>query len=510
LVFKYDTRALLELVPWKILIGTHGEGIFMHDLKTGTIEKLQNRLISNQQITALFKDRDNLLWIGTRGRGLIKYSFNNNNATLFDENNGLSNNTVLGIEQDKYGNLWITTNNGISKFDIHSNFFSNYYVVDGLLSNEFVQGAIYKDDNGIIYAGNIKGMEIIEPDRFTTNDFNPPVEISKLTIMNEVRSLRKINDSKLELSYKENFVKIDFSSLDFSKPEKNLYRYKITPGNKDWVYLGTEHTVNFANLTPDKYLLELSGSNSNGLWSSNIKKLSIIIYPPFYETYWFYSLVVLTIGFVIFRFHHVQSQKRSEMERLRLKIAKDLHDEVGSSLSQIGINANMINYENDMTKIKNRSEIIRCRSGEMLNVMNDVIWSIDSRHDKLESLVERIKLTVSQFASSKEIMVEFDLKIQNPNKKLNVDFRQNLFLIVKEAINNAVKYSNGNQIKLKINEQNEQIKITISDNGSGLPFTLKKTGSGIKNMKHRMAEINGKIDFINNNGLTINLEAKII
>jgi len=198
------------------------------------------------------------------------------------------------------------------------------------------------------------------------------------------------------------------------------------------------------------------------------------------------------------------------MERLRLKIAKDLHDEVGSSLSQISINADMINYENDLMKIKKKSEIIRRRSSEMLNVMNDVIWSIDSRHDKLESLVERIKLTVSQFASSKEIMVEFDLKIQNPNKKLNVDFRQNLFLIVKEAINNAVKYSNGNQIKLKINEQNEQIKITISDNGSGLPFTLKKTGSGIKNMKHRMAEINGKIDFINNNGLTINLEAKII
>jgi len=328
--------------------------------------------------------------------------------------------------------------------------------------------------------------------------------------MNEERSLREINDSKLELSYKENFVKIDFSSLDFSKPEKNLYRYKITPGNKNWVYLGTEHAVNFANLTPDKYLLELSGSNSNGLWSSNIKKLSIIIYPPFYETYWFYSLVVFTIGFVIFRFHHAQSQKRLEMERLRLKIAKDLHDEVGSSLSQIGINADMINYENDLMKIKKKSEIIRRRSSEMLNVMNDVIWSIDSRHDKLESLVERIKLTVSQFASSKEIMVEFDLKIQNPNKKLNVDFRQNLFLIVKEAINNAVKYSNGNQIKLKINEQNEQIKITISDNGSGLPFTLKKTGSGIKNMKHRMAEINGKIDFINNNGLTINLEAKII
>lgn len=509
-VFKYDTRALLEIEPGKILIGTHGEGIFILDLKTRTIEKLQNKQISNQQITALLKDKNNILWIGTRGRGLIKYNLNNDSTTLFTEKNGLCNNTVLGIELDKYGKLWIITNNGISNFDTEVSHFTDYYVLDGLLSNEFVQGAIYKDENGIIYAGNIKGIEIIDPEKFAANEFNPPIDISKLTIMNEERSLREINDSKLELSYKENFVKIDFSSLDFSKPTKNLYRYKLTPGNSDWVYLGKDHTVNFANLTPDEYVLELSGSNSNGLWSSNIKILSIIIKPPFYNTYWFYSLVVFTIGFVIFRFHHARTQKRLEMERLRLKIASDLHDEVGSSLSQISINADMINYENDISQIKTKSEMIRSKSSEMINVMNDVIWSIDSRNDSLESLIERIKITAGQFASSKEIVIEFDIVIQNPKKKLNVDFRQNLFLIVKEAINNAVKYSEGSMIKLKIEEQNEYIKILISDNGSGLPYTIKKTGSGIKNMKLRMDDIKGKIDFINNNGLTINLEAKII
>ncbi len=508
--FLHDTRALLEIEQGKILIGTHGEGIFIHDVKKRTFEKIKNKIIENQQITALYKESKNVLWIGTRGRGLIKYSFKNNTAILFTEKNGLCNNTVLGIERDKFGKLWITTNNGVSKFDSNGFLFTNYFVVDGLLSNEFVQGAIYKDERGIIYAGNIKGFEIIDPEEFTTSKFNPPIEISKLTVMNQERSLGELSDSILELSYKENFIKIDFSSLDFSKPEKNLYRYKLTPGSQDWVFLGKDPTVNFANLTPDEYLLELNGSNSNGLWSSNIKRISIIISPPFYDTYWFYSLLIFTIGFVIFRFHHVQTQKKLEMERLRLKIASDLHDEVGSSLSQISINADMINYEHDMTKIKTKSEMIRAKSSEMISIMNDVIWSIDSRNDTLESLIERIKITAGQFASSKEITIEFDIAIQNPNKKLNVDFRQNLFLIVKEAINNSVKYSEGSVIKLKILEQNEYIKITISDNGSGLPYSLKKTGSGIKNMKHRMDNIKGKIEFINNGGLTINLEAKII
>ena len=504
------TYALLELEPGKILIGTHGEGVIIHDLSKNTFDKISNPLIENQQINELFLDEDRILWIGTRGNGLIKYNFEGNKAELFTEKNGLCNNTILGIEEDSKSCLWIITNNGLAKFDKGNNKFSNYFIVDGLLSSEFVVGAIYKDVSGIIYAGNIKGLEIIDPNKFKTNYFDAPFEITKLTILNEEHSLRELINSKLELSYKENFVKIDFSSLDFTKPEKNLYRYKLTPGNKDWVYLGTEHTVNFANLTPDEYLLELNGSNSDGLWSSNIKRLTIVISPPFYNTYWFYTLIIFTVGFIIFRFHHAQSQKRLEMERLRLKIASDLHDEVGSSLSQISINADMINYENDISKIKTKSEMIRSKSSEMINVMNDVIWSIDSRHDKLESLVERIKITAGQFASSKEIMLDFDITIQNPNKKLNVDFRQNLFLIVKEAINNAVKYSEGSLIKLKIHEQNEYIKITISDNGSGLPYTLKKTGSGIKNMKHRMEDIKGKIEFVNDNGLSINLEAKII
>ena len=508
--FQHDTRALLEIEPGKILIGTHGDGIFIHDVKKGTFEKLENKIIEHQQITALYRESNNILWIGTRGRGLIKYNFKNNTAIIFTEKNGLCNNTILGIERDKFGKLWIITNNGVSKFDSHGLLFTNYYVVDGLLSNEFVQGAIYKDERGIIYAGNIKGIEIIDPEKFTINEFNPLIDISKLTIMNQERSLSEISNSILELSYKENFIKIDFSSLDFSKPEKNLYRYKLTPGNPDWVFLGKDPTVNFANLTPDKYLLELNGTNSNGLWSSNIKRLSIIISPPFYNTYWFYSLLIFTIGFVIFRFHHVQTQKKLEMERLRLKIASDLHDDVGSSLTQISINADMINYEHDMTKIKTKSEIIRTKSSEMINIMNDVIWSIDSRNDSLESLIERIKITAGQFASSKEIKIDFDIRVENPNKKLNVDFRQNLFLIVKEAINNSVKYSEGSMIKLKIREQNESIKITISDNGNGLPYSLKKTGSGIKNMKHRMDDIKGKIEFINNGGLTINIEAKII
>lgn len=508
-VFKYDIRELLEIEPGIILIGTHGLGIFIHDVRKKTFEKIKNELIENQQITALFKDINNTLWIGTRGHGLIKYDLLKNHAKLFTEKNGLSNNTVLGIEKDNYKNLWVTTNNGISKFDTNNFLFTNYFEIDGLLSNEFVQGAILKDEMGVIYAGSIKGIEIIHPEKFAVNKFNPSIEISKLTIMDEEKPLVEIADSKLVLSFRENFIKIDFTSIDFTKPEKNLYRYKLSPGNSDWINLGTLHSVNFANLAPGKYFLELNGTNSDGIWSKNVRSLTIIIKPPFYNTFWFYSLLVLIIGFVVYRFYYLRIQKRLEMEKLRLKIASDLHDEVGSSLSQISINADMINYETNFEKIKSKSEFIRMKSGEMISTMNDVIWSIDSRNDNLINLVDRIKTTSLQFASSKNIKMDIDIRIENNERKLNVDFRQNLFLIIKEAVNNSIKHSGANCIELKFYEKNGQIKIIISDNGSGLPPSLKETGNGLKNIIHRSEKIKGKLEFINSNGLRIELEVNI-
>ena len=503
------TYALLELEPGKILIGTHGEGVIIHDLNKNTFEKISNSLIESQQINELFLDKDSILWIGTRANGLIKYNFESDKAESFTENDGLCNNTILGIEEDSKNYLWITTNNGLAKFDKENYKFSNYFMVDGLQSNEFVVGAIYKDISGIIYAGNIKGLEIIDTDKFKTNYFDAPLEITKLTILNEEQSLRELSNSKLDLSYNENFIKIAFSSLDYTNSSKNLYRYKLTPGNSDWVNLGTEHSVNFANLTPDNYILELNGSNSDGIWSSQIKTLAILIKPPFYNTLWFYTILIAVIFLTIHRFYKVKIEKKLEMEKLRFKLASDLHDEVGSSLTQISINADLINYESDINKIKTKSELIRTKSGEMINIMNDVIWSIDSRNDKLESLIERIKQTTMQLCSSKEIFSKFKIEIRNPNRKLNVDFRQNVFLIIKEAVNNSVKYSGGTLIEISILEKDETLYVSISDDGSGLLEINKSSGNGIKNIRHRIENINGKVEFINNLGLTIKFEVKI-
>ncbi|RMD51187.1 MAG: hypothetical protein D6830_00955 [Ignavibacteria bacterium] len=507
--FPRYVRAILEISEGILLIGTDGFGIYRFDLLKNKIEKYGPKELADLQVNALYADSSGVLWIGTRSKGLYKFNDNSGKIINYSERDGICNNSILAIEADEYGFLWMTTNNGIARCNPTTEKIHNYYTVDGLTSNEFVHGALFKDKDGLLYAGSTNGAVIINPDNFRMSTFNPQLEITKLKVLNNYLPLSELSDGELELSYKENFIQIDFASLDLSNPSKNQYRYKITPGTDGWVNLGTEHKINFANLNPNSYLLEISGSNSDGVWSPNTKQIWISISPPFYNTFWFYSLIGLIVSLLAYAYHLLTVRKNVEMERLRLKLASDLHDEVGASLSQIAINANMINYDSNLDKIKRRGEVIMNKSSEIITSMNDVIWSIDSRNDRMENLIEKIKSTVAQLASNKEIKTVFDINIENPARKLNVEFRQNIYLVIKEAVNNAVKYSGCDTISVTIKEKENVLELTVSDNGTGLTDKPKETGNGLRNMKYRIEKIHGNINFKNDCGCKIHVKVKI-
>lgn len=324
-------------------------------------------------------------------------------------------------------------------------------------------------------------------------------------MVDKVIEPKKLKNNTLEVSYFQNILSFTFAALEFTDPERNNYKYLLEGFHDTWIDLENFRYATFTNLDPGNYKLKVIASNNDGIWNDQPAVLSIIVTPPFYRTYWFYTLVLSIILFVAYRFYYIKIQRKLEMDKLRLKIASDLHDEVGSSLSQIAINASMINYETDIDKIKKKGEIIQTKSGAMINVMNDVIWSIDSRNDKLESLTDRIKSTAIDLASSKEIKIDFHIRISNPQRNLKVTLRQNIFLILKEAINNAVKYSGADLLTIKISENSDKLIMSVVDNGFGLPDEIASKGSGLKNMKHRAELIDGKINFINDNGLTVQL-----
>ena len=466
--------------------------------------------ISDNKINHICIAKSGIVWIGTN-QGLNRLDPETGEITFYLEEDGLANNLIYGIVEDDHGNLWISTNNGLSKSFIENGkrVFKNYTKRDGLQSNEFNQASCYKASDGTIYFGGINGFNYFKPEEVIDNPNLPQVEITRIKVVDKELDPRKLKNNTLEVSYFQNILSFTFAALEFTDPVRNQYKYLLEGFHDEWIDAGNFRYATFTNLDPGDYKLKVIASNNDGIWNNEPAVLNIIVNPPFYRTYWFYALVASIILFVVYRFYYLKIQRKLEMDKLRLKIASDLHDEVGSSLSQIAINASMINYESDINKIKKKGEIIQTKSGAMINVMNDVIWSIDSRNDKLESLIDRIKSTAMDLASSKEIKVDFQIKMFNPQKILKVNLRQNVFLIVKEGINNAVKYSDADLITIKISESNDKLNISIVDNGSGLPDKIESKGSGLKNMKHRAELINGKIDFINNNGLAVELTVEL-
>lgn len=466
--------------------------------------------ISDNKINHICVAKNGIVWIGTN-QGLNRLDPSSGEISFYLEEDGLANNLIYGILEDDYGNLWISTNNGLSKSFIKNGkrVFRNYTKRDGLQSNEFNQASCYKALDGTLYFGGINGFNYFKPEEIKDNLNLPQIAITKIKVIDKEIDPRKLENNTLEVSYFQNILSFTFAALEFTDPVRNQYKYLLEGFHNEWIDAGNFRYATFTNLDPGEYKLKVIASNNDGLWNNEPAVLNLVVNPPFYRTYWFYALVVFTVGFILYRFYYLKIQKRHEMDMLRLKIAKDLHDDVGASLSQISLNADMINYENELDKIKNRSELIRTKSSEMINTMNDVIWSIDSRKDNLISLVERLKSMASQFASSKQMTLNFSEKLSNPNKKLDVDLRQNIFLIVKEAVNNSVKYSGGSKIDLNIFEISEKLKIIISDDGCGLKDSDFSKGSGLNNMKSRAKEIDGQIHFNNDNGLTIEFMVKI-
>jgi signal transduction histidine kinase len=195
-----------------------------------------------------------------------------------------------------------------------------------------------------------------------------------------------------------------------------------------------------------------------------------------------------------------------KLERLRTKIASDLHDEVGSLLTQISMNVDMLSYTSTPTAIKEKSGFIRSKCNEVIGMMSDIVWSIDARKDKMQSLVDRIQHFASTFLAQKDIELEFINNIKDADKDLKIDFRQNILMIIKEAINNSVKHSECSKIIIKMSTDNNNFELIIADNGIGMRGDLSDQGSGIKNIKMRAEAINAEVLFLEENGLTIKLK----
>lgn len=472
----------------------------------------QKRAENVVSILCNFIDNDGVLWIGSSGLGLIRFEPETNTVQYFNTTTGLPNNVIYGILQDKNGNFWLSTNKGISCFNPINNTFKNFDSRDGLQSNEFNQGAYFASTRGELFFGGINGFNSFFPDEIKINENIPPVYFTSFKVFDKDFNFQEplALTKKITLSHSENFFSFEFVALNFVAPEKNKYAYILEAFDKEWHYVTAQQRyASYTNVEPGNYILRVKGSNNDGVWNEAGASLSIIIYPPFWETWWFRGIMFFVVASFIILIYKFRIAQLLKIERMRLKIATDLHDELGSDLSAIALSTQMLKVE-DSTDLEILKKI-RESSLSAIEAMREIVWFINPKHDSSNELVIKMKNLAETFFN------DINYKVNVANNALSnitdITERQNIFLIYKECLTNILRHSNCTTVQVDIGDhklKDNELLLRIIDDGTGFEQNKVKKGSGLNNLQTRAKRLNAilKIESSINHGTIIELKRK--
>ena len=509
--------------------------------KTFDTDPLREDALSNGHVLTICPDPKapaKYLWIGTDGGGLNKLDIATGTFNRYNTANGLPNNVIYAVQSDAHNNLWLSTNLGLSRFDPVTEEVWSFTIKDGLPGNEFNRTEYGKTSNGRLYFSGVEGAVSFDPEDFYDVTTASPIVINRLKLSNkEVQygagNNSEINDNyhltgplensqQLTFPYTERMITLGFSLLDFTNPAGNKYRYKLEGFNDEWIDAGDLNEAVFTNLNPGTYKFMVSGRNSNNVWSEPAS-LQLIILPPWWATWWFRSGLALLLAAGIYGFYQYRLQQAMKIQYLRNRIAADLHDEIGSTLSSISLAGTVIQHKlkGQYKEVDGLLNKINNNTQTMMEAMSDIVWAVNTKNDRFDQILHRMRAFAVEILELKDVVVQFDV---NPNViplQLDMQQRKNLYLIFKEVIHNAAKYAQCTNVWVSLNYTHGKLVIEVKDNGVGFEpdplhytkqigstnetYSAGRGGNGIQNMFHRAFELKGALDIQSSPGKGTNI-----
>ncbi|MEP7377503.1 MAG: two-component regulator propeller domain-containing protein, partial [Chitinophagaceae bacterium] len=468
----------------------------------------KDSVISTNHIYDMKDDAKGNLWVSTYGGGLHYF----NTTTKKFQHITASHNLAEGIQTDAAGNVWMIANGNLNKYDPYHKSYSTYQLPD-LEKTGGVKGYIYEDDKGKMYIAGNNYFIAFNPGSFRDISTTPTVYFTDFKIFNNSFS-QLLFEKQIKLKYYENFFSVEYSAPGYEAGYPVQYAHKLDGLDNDWVDDGTQSAVNYTNLDAGEYEFKVRATVKPGVWGDQISSVRIRINPPYWRSWWFFAIIAAFISLIIYAMYRYRINELLKRQAIRNKIAQDLHDNVGSTLSSISVYsqvAKIYQQQNKMEPLQDTLEKISLTSSEMISEMNDIVWAINPRNDNMATILQRMESFARPLLASQEVKFHFSYDLSVQHQHLEMTKRKNFYLIFKEAVNNALKYSNCKNIWVDINLHHHQLAITVKDDGKG--FDIKKvksmntlSGNGVRNMEMRSKEMKGtcKIDS-GENGTTINL-----
>jgi two-component sensor histidine kinase len=416
---------------------------------------------------------------------------------------------ITSIAADSIGHLWIATQKGLFIYNFTTKTFNHFTASDGLLSNE-MDGTLYCRKNGTMVFGCRAYLISFDPKKILASLGNvPELKLSEV----DVDGKPAIFDTskKYIFSHDVNNFVFKWAVTDYKNPLNNQYYYRLQGIDKDWRYAGNRGLVQFASLSPGDYTLLLKGKNSNGVNADKILQFHFEVMAPFWHTWWFFSLLIVAICAFFYFLYKYRLAQVLKIEKLRNKISLDLHDDIGSTLSSISILSEMaLHNKKEDSSLEMLSEI-KQNSISLMERMDDIVWSINPHNDTMESLFLRIKTFAAKLFEAREIDYKIDIDENIKQIHVEMENRQHIYLIMKEAINNIMKYAACTVAQIKVGFHSGQLIIFIKDNGKGFDTQKISLGNGLTSMKKRAEQMNAFLEIHSKlqEGTTINLSVKI-
>lgn len=462
-------------------------------------------------ITALHTDKKGRLWLATALSGVSYIEDSTADTPRFvhyKTEDGLSSNNVRSITEDDFGQIYVGTARGIDRITPETVQIKHYTMNDGL-AGDFVQAA-FRAKDGALWFGTPNGLSRLVPHQEIKSNA-PPVWLSGLRIAGESQTISQLGVGEiadLELAPEQNNLQIDFFGIEFKASEALGYQYRLEGADDDWSPPTEQRTVNYSNLSSGNYRFLVRAVTADGTLSVNPAVISFKVLRPFWQRWWFLISAVLTIGFLIYSVYRYRVAQLLELERVRTRIATDLHDDIGSSLSQIAILSEVVRQKiGDGNGVNEPLKMIAGTSREMVDSMSDIVWAINPDKDHLSDLIQRMRRFASDVLEAQDIAYRFHLDEKHRDLALGADIRREVYLIFKESVNNLVKYAEATEVEMSVLIENNFLVVKVKDNGKGFivpgsfvaeyDFAREKAdagfgGNGLINMRRRAENLGGR------------------
>ena len=503
-----------------IWVGTQHGGV--NCLRGGRITALRKSDgAPSDDVSAVLWDEQGVLWVATFNNGLGRWQ--NGKWTHYTTREGLETDKLGYLVEDAEGNLWIGSNQGVLRVPKKAlNAYASgattfipcraYGKEDGLLTGACTTGSqpgAWRGRDGMLWFSSMKGVAAVNPARLHPNTNPPPVTIETVLIDDTPLSGKKLRAALAEalvLQPGEERLEIQYASLNLGAPDRARFRYRLEDYEKDWREAGNSRMASYTKLSSGHYTFHVTAANEDGVWNDVGQSLAVIVQPPFWQTWWFIGVTAVCVfGLVAGIVHYLSTQKlqrqlaimrqHEALEKERARIARDIHDQVGASLTQVALLGELVESDKDSPQeVEAHAQQISQAARETTRALDEIVWTVNPQNDTLEGLVNYICKYAQDYLAVAGVRYRFDLPAELPTTPIAPEMRHNVFLASKEAVTNIVRHAKAGAAWIRLRLEPSSVILEIEDNGRGVAgMDMEAAGrrNGLKNMRKRMEDVGG-------------------